>query len=94
MLLLAQPVAVKLPLLPLFRDYMILPKERYCLTKTFPFVAYAAEDRAQKFGFSYFRNLFYFTGTIRDNILYGNSYYDNYTNEQTEQLIKDKPCAI
>jgi ATP-binding cassette subfamily B protein len=32
---------------------------------------------------------FLFTGSIRDNILYGNEKYKNYTNEQLEAIIKE-----
>ena len=32
---------------------------------------------------------FLFTGTVKDNILYGNEQYKNYTDEQMEQVIKD-----
>jgi ATP-binding cassette subfamily B protein len=32
---------------------------------------------------------FLFTGTVRDNILYGNPLYAGYTNEQLEQVIID-----
>ena len=31
---------------------------------------------------------FLFTGTIRDNILYGNEQYKSFTNEQLEEIIK------
>ena len=49
---------------------------------------YEAEERAQKIGFI-LQEPFLFTGTIKDNILYGNELYNNYTNEQTEQVLKD-----
>jgi len=32
---------------------------------------------------------FLFTGTVRENILYGNELYRDYTNEQMEQVIHD-----
>ena len=32
---------------------------------------------------------FLFTGTIRDNIIYGNSEYANYTNDELTKVIKD-----
>ncbi|MEP6585027.1 MAG: ATP-binding cassette domain-containing protein, partial [Ginsengibacter sp.] len=49
---------------------------------------YSAEERAQKIGFI-LQEPFLFTGTIKDNILYGNNQYKNYSDEQSEQLIKD-----
>ena len=32
---------------------------------------------------------FLFTGTVRDNILYGNEQYKDYSNEQLEEVIKN-----
>jgi ATP-binding cassette subfamily B protein len=49
---------------------------------------YTPEERSLKIGFI-LQEPFLFTGTIKDNILYGNELYNNYTNEQTEQLLKD-----
>ena len=49
---------------------------------------YKAEERAQKIGFI-LQEPFLFTGTIKDNILYGNELYNNYTDEQMEQVLKD-----
>jgi ATP-binding cassette subfamily B protein len=49
---------------------------------------YKDKERTQKIGFI-LQEPFLFTGTIRDNILYGNELYDNYTHEQIEQVIKD-----
>ena len=49
---------------------------------------YKPEERAQKIGFI-LQEPFLFTGTIKDNILYGNELYNNYTNEQMEQVLKD-----
>jgi ATP-binding cassette, subfamily B, bacterial len=49
---------------------------------------YNPEERAQKIGFI-LQEPFLFTGTIKDNILYGNELYNNYTNEQMEKIIKD-----
>lgn len=49
---------------------------------------YEAENRSQKIGFI-LQEPFLFTGTIKDNILYGNEQYYNYTNEQMEQVLKD-----
>lgn len=47
---------------------------------------YTPEERAQKIGFI-LQEPFLFTGTVKDNILYGNSNYTGYTNEQLEQVI-------
>lgn len=47
---------------------------------------YTPEERAQKIGFI-LQEPFLFTGTVKDNILYGNSNYAAYTNEQLEQVI-------
>ena len=47
---------------------------------------YTPEERAQKIGFI-LQEPFLFTGTVKDNILYGNSNYAGYTNEQLEQVI-------
>ncbi|AWG26525.1 ABC transporter ATP-binding protein [Flavobacterium kingsejongi] len=47
---------------------------------------YTQEERAQKIGFI-LQEPFLFTGTVKDNILYGNSNYAAYTNEQLEQVI-------
>ena len=49
---------------------------------------YTSEKRAQKIGFI-LQEPFLFTGTIKDNILYGNEEYKNYSDEQMEQVIKD-----
>jgi ATP-binding cassette subfamily B protein len=49
---------------------------------------YKAEERTHKIGFI-LQDPFLFTGTIKNNILYGNELYDNFTNEQTEQVLKD-----
>ena len=49
---------------------------------------YTAAERAQKIGFI-LQEPFLFTGSIKDNILYGNEAYKNYTDEQMVQVIKD-----
>lgn len=49
---------------------------------------YTAEERSKKIGFI-LQEPFLFTGTVRENILYGNEAYRDYTNEQLEQVIKD-----
>lgn len=49
---------------------------------------YQPQERAQKVGFI-LQEPFLFTGTVKENILYGNEQYKNYTNEQLELVIKD-----
>lgn len=48
---------------------------------------YSAEERTEKIGFI-LQEPFLFTGTVKDNILYGNTKYKDYTNEQLEEVIK------
>ncbi|MEO8887540.1 MAG: ABC transporter ATP-binding protein [Mucilaginibacter sp.] len=50
--------------------------------------SYNSEERSKKIGFI-LQEPFLFTGTIKDNILYGNEQYINYTNQQLEQVIHD-----
>lgn len=49
---------------------------------------YDATERSKKIGFI-LQEPFLFTGTVRENILYGNELYAGYTDEQLEQAIKD-----
>jgi len=49
---------------------------------------YSAEERTQHIGFI-LQEPFLFTGTVRDNILYGNLNYKGFSNEALEQVIKD-----
>ncbi|NSL86630.1 ABC transporter ATP-binding protein [Chitinophaga sp. Mgbs1] len=49
--------------------------------------AYSAEDRTRMIGFI-LQDPILFTGTVRENILYGNDAYENYTNEQLEEVIR------
>ena len=49
---------------------------------------YSAEERTKKIGFI-LQEPFLFTGTVRENILYGNELYVNHTNEKLEQVIRD-----
>ncbi|SEM55541.1 ATP-binding cassette, subfamily B [bacterium A37T11] len=49
---------------------------------------YSAQERSHKIGFI-LQEPFLFTGTIKDNILYGNPTYQNYSNEQLEKVIHD-----
>jgi len=50
--------------------------------------SYQPAERTQKIGFI-LQEPFLFTGTVRDNILYGNEKYTGYTNKDLEQAIKD-----
>jgi ATP-binding cassette, subfamily B, bacterial len=50
--------------------------------------SYHPVEKTKKIGFI-LQEPFLFTGTVRDNILYGNELYRNYTNEQLEQVITD-----
>lgn len=50
---------------------------------------YSAEERAQKIGFI-LQEPFLFSGTVKENILYGNNLYKDYTNEQVEEVIKER----
>lgn len=50
--------------------------------------SYTASERVKKIGFI-LQEPFLFTGTIRDNLLYGNEEYLNYTNEQLTNAIKE-----
>ena len=49
---------------------------------------YTAKERANKIGFI-LQEPILFTGTIRDNILYGNELYKDYSNEQLTQVLHD-----
>ncbi len=50
--------------------------------------SYPAEERTQQIGFI-LQEPFLFTGTVRENILYGNARYKDYSNAALEQVIKD-----
>jgi ATP-binding cassette subfamily B protein len=50
--------------------------------------SYDAAERSKKIGFI-LQEPFLFTGTVRENILYGNDLYAGYTDDQLEQAIKD-----
>lgn len=50
--------------------------------------SYEPEERTRKVGFI-LQEPFLFTGTVRDNILYGNEQYKDYSNEQLEKVIQD-----
>ncbi len=49
--------------------------------------SYTAEERATKIGFI-LQEPFLFTGSVKENILYGNEEYKNYSNEELETLLK------
>jgi len=49
---------------------------------------YQPEERAHKIGFI-LQEPFLFTGTVRDNILYGNPEYKNLSNADLEEVIKE-----
>ena len=53
---------------------------------------YSADERAQKIGFI-LQEPFLFTGTIGDNIVYGNNKYAGLTNEQLQQALKKQGLA-
>ncbi len=50
--------------------------------------SYQSEERTRKIGFI-LQEPFLFTGTVRENILYGNTEYQNLTNDEFELVIKD-----
>jgi len=50
--------------------------------------SYKPEERSKKVGFI-LQEPFLFTGTVKENILYGNEQYADYSNEQLEVVIKD-----
>jgi ATP-binding cassette subfamily B protein len=50
--------------------------------------SYTPEERSRKIGFI-LQEPFLFTGTVRDNILYGNTGYKNFTNEQLSEAVSE-----
>jgi len=50
--------------------------------------SYTPEERAGKIGFI-LQEPFLFSGTVRDNILYGNQEYQNLSNDDLEKVIKE-----
>jgi ATP-binding cassette, subfamily B, bacterial len=48
--------------------------------------SYKPEERASKIGFI-LQEPFLFSGTVRDNVLYGNNEYAGYSNEQLKEVI-------
>jgi ATP-binding cassette subfamily B protein len=51
--------------------------------------SYAPEERAKKIGFI-LQEPFLFTGTIRDNVLYGNRPYHHYSDDQLVALLNER----
>ena len=49
--------------------------------------SYDAKERSGKIGFI-LQEPFLFSGSVRDNLLYGNAAYKDYSNEQLEQVIR------
>nr|WP_295870268.1 ABC transporter ATP-binding protein [uncultured Chitinophaga sp.] len=49
--------------------------------------SYNAAERTRRIGFI-LQDPILFTGTVRENILYGNEEYENYTNEQLEEVLR------
>lgn len=50
--------------------------------------SWSAEERSQKIGFI-LQEPFLFNGTVKENILYGNTGYQDYTTEQLTTIMKD-----
>lgn len=50
--------------------------------------SYSSQERTRKIGFI-LQEPFLFTGSVRDNILYGNEAYQNYSNEQLADVIRE-----
>lgn len=50
--------------------------------------SYSAAERSKKIGFI-LQEPFLFSGTVRDNLLYGNEQYKDYSNEQLADVIHD-----
>ncbi|MDB5188302.1 MAG: multidrug transporter [Candidatus Kaiserbacteria bacterium] len=50
---------------------------------------YSAEERGKYIGFI-LQEPFLFTGTVRENIIYGNTRYHDYSNEQLLEVLKEK----
>ncbi len=54
--------------------------------------SYTAEERAEKIGFI-LQDPFLFSGTVRDNIVYGNQPYRNYSSQQLAEVLKEANLA-
>jgi len=55
--------------------------------------SYTVEERARKIGFI-LQDPFLFSGTVRDNIVYGNEAYRNHTSEQLESVLEKHNLAV
>jgi ATP-binding cassette subfamily B protein len=65
------------------------PIEGQILLKGKDIRTYPPEERTRKIGFI-LQEPFLFTGTIRDNVLYGNEQYRNYSDDQLIALLRDR----
>ncbi len=55
--------------------------------------SYTPEERSRKIGFI-LQDPFLFTGTVKENILYGNRKYHHYTNEELAKTLRDANLDI
>lgn len=55
--------------------------------------SYTPEERAQKIGFI-LQDPFLFTGTVRENILYGNEVYKDYGNEELGRVLEKQGLGV
>ena len=81
------PAEAKQPPLHCWPDYMILVSGTVILDGK-DIRAYEPEERTRKIGFI-LQEPFLFTGTVRDNILYGNEKLIDFSNEQLEEVIRN-----
>jgi ATP-binding cassette subfamily B protein len=65
------------------------PIEGQILLKGKDIRTYQPEERTRKIGFI-LQEPFLFTGTIRDNVLYGNDQYRNYSDDRLIALLRDR----
>ncbi|MDQ2751584.1 MAG: ABC transporter ATP-binding protein/permease, partial [Bacteroidota bacterium] len=50
--------------------------------------SYADDERTKKIGFI-LQDPFLFTGTVKDNLIYGNERYRNYSDEEMEEMLRE-----
>ena len=81
------PVEAKQPLLH-FLSRLYDPVSGTVLLNGKDIRAYEPEERTQKIGFI-LQEPFLFTGTVRDNILYGNEKLIGFSNAQLEEVIRN-----
>jgi ATP-binding cassette subfamily B protein len=55
--------------------------------------SYTAEERAQKIGFI-LQDPFLFSGTVRDNIVYGNEPYRDYSSQQLAEVLEEANLSV